>query len=138
MIQTSFLIKDIDKDKLYEFLREMEFNRLLSQAISFYGDPNNDSSISEIKSKKITSKIDTKSYKSIINEKELNELIKNLNEKSIIAVDTETSSINPQEAELIGISISYATNASFYIPLGHKNTKRFKKEFSFRKTQNCS
>jgi len=121
-----FLIKDIDKDKLYEFLREMEFNRLLSQAISFYGDPNNDSSISEIKSKKIT-KIDTKSYKSIINEKELNELIKSLNEKSIIAVDTETSSINPQEAELIGISISYATNASFYIPLGHKNTKGLKK-----------
>ena len=86
---------------------------------------------SEIKSKKIT-KIDTKSYKSIINEKELNDLIKNLNEKSIIAVDTETSSINPQEAELIGISISYATNASFYIPLGHKNTKGLKKEFSFR------
>ena len=80
------------------------------------------SSTSEIKSKKI-SKIDTKSYKSIINEKELNELIKNLNEKSIIAVDTETSSINPQEAELIGISISYATNASFYIPLGHKKLK---------------
>ena len=121
-----FLIKDIDKDKLYEFLREMEFNRLLSQAISFYGDSDNDISTSEIKSKKIT-KIDTKSYKSIINEKELNELIKNLNEKSIIAVDTETSSINPQEAELIGISISYATNASFYIPLGHKNTKGLKK-----------
>jgi DNA polymerase-1 len=121
-----FLIKDIDKDKLYEFLREMEFNRLLSQAISFYGDSDSDISTSEIKSKKIT-KIDTKSYKSIINEKELNELIKNLNEKSIIAVDTETSSINTQEAELIGISISYATNASFYIPLGHKNTKCLKK-----------
>ena len=33
-----FIIKDINKDKLYEFLREMEFNRLLSQAISFYGE----------------------------------------------------------------------------------------------------
>ena len=40
---SEFLIKDIDKDKLYEFLREMEFNRLLSQAISFYGDPDNKS-----------------------------------------------------------------------------------------------
>jgi DNA polymerase-1 len=124
---SEFLIKDIDKDKLYEFLREMEFNRLLSQAISFYGDSNNDSSRTEIKSKTI-SKIDTKSYKSILNEKELNELIKNLNEKSVIAVDTETSSINPQEAKLIGISISYATNVSFYIPLGHKNTKGLKKD----------
>ena len=34
----NFLIKDVEKDKLYDFLREMEFNRLLSQAISFYGE----------------------------------------------------------------------------------------------------
>ena len=31
----TFDIKKIDKNKLYEFLREMEFNRLLSQAINF-------------------------------------------------------------------------------------------------------
>ncbi|MDC0943145.1 DNA polymerase I [Pelagibacteraceae bacterium] len=122
-----FLIKDINKDKLYEFLREMEFNRILSQAISFYGDSESKNSDLKIKSKKIIN-IDTKSYKSILNEKELNKLIKNLNEKLVIAVDTETSSLNPQEAELIGISISYATNASFYIPLGHKKTKCLKKE----------
>jgi DNA polymerase I len=127
-----FLIKDIDKDKLYEFLRKMEFNRLLSQAISFYGEPvNNDINI-EIKSKKI-SKIDKKSYKSILNEKELDELIENLNEKLVISVDTETSSLNPQEAELIGISISYAENSSFYIPLGHKNTKSLKKDLVLSK-----
>ena len=35
-----FKFKDIDKDKLYKFLREMEFNRLLSSAISAYGEPN--------------------------------------------------------------------------------------------------
>ena len=34
-----FQLKDIDKDKLYKFLREMEFNRLLSSAISAYGEP---------------------------------------------------------------------------------------------------
>ena len=35
----NFDIRDIEKDKLYDFLREMEFNRLLSQAIDFYGEP---------------------------------------------------------------------------------------------------
>jgi len=129
---TEFLIKDVNKDKLYEFLREMEFNRILSQAINFYGDLDSKYSDAETKSKKNT-KIDTKSYKSILSEKELDELIKNLNEKLVIAVDTETSSLNPQEAELIGISISYATNASFYIPLGHKNTKSLKKELVLKK-----
>jgi DNA polymerase I len=129
---SEFLIKDIDKDKLYGFLREMEFNRLLSQAISFYGDPDNEASNIEIKSKK-GSKLDRKSYKSILKEIEFNELIKNLNEKSVIAVDTETSSLNPQEAELIGISISYAMNASFYIPLGHKDIKGLKKDLVLNK-----
>ena len=35
----SFNLKKINQTKLYNFLREMEFNRLLSQAISFYGEP---------------------------------------------------------------------------------------------------
>ena len=39
---TEFKLKEIDKDKLYKFLREMEFNRLLSSAISAYGEPNLD------------------------------------------------------------------------------------------------
>ena len=34
---TDLELKSIDKDKLYKFLREMEFNRLLSSAISAYG-----------------------------------------------------------------------------------------------------
>ena len=34
-----FQLKEIDKDKLYKFLREMEFNRLLSSVISAYGEP---------------------------------------------------------------------------------------------------
>ncbi len=33
-----FELKQVDKDKLYSFLREMEFNRLLSSAISTYGE----------------------------------------------------------------------------------------------------
>ena len=37
---SEFRLKEIDKDKLYKFLREMEFNRLLSSAISAYGEPN--------------------------------------------------------------------------------------------------
>jgi DNA polymerase-1 len=35
---SEFKLKEIDKDKLYKFLREMEFNRLLSSAISAYGE----------------------------------------------------------------------------------------------------
>jgi len=127
-----FLIKDINKDKLYEFLREMEFNRLLSQAISFYGEPNNQD-FNDKNSPKKKFQINTKLYKSILKEKDLDELIEELNKKSVIAVDTETSSLNPQDASLIGISISYSANIAFYIPLGHKNVKGLKKELVLKK-----
>ncbi|MDC0627953.1 DNA polymerase I [Pelagibacteraceae bacterium] len=130
----SFAFKDVNKENLFNFLREMEFNRLLSQVISFYGEENESSSTKEQKvhQSKI-SKIDTKLYKSILNEKDLDKLIKILNEKRLISVDTETSSLNPLEAELIGISFSYAPNKAFYIPLAHKKIQGLKKEVVLKK-----
>ena len=127
-----FLIKDINKNKLYEFLREMEFNRLLSQAISFYGESDSKNFNKEITLKKVP-KINTKIYKSILKEIELDNLITELNKKSIISVDTETSSLNPQQADLVGISLSYAQNISYYIPLSHKNIKGLKKDLVLKK-----
>ena len=128
---SEFLIKKINKDKLYNFLREMEFNRLLSQAISFYGEPG-EKNFSQDKISK-PSKINTKQYQKITKENDLNKLIIDLNKKSIISVDTETSSLDPQVAELIGISLSYAENISFYIPVGHKNNKGLNKDFVVKK-----
>jgi len=126
-----FIIKDINKDKLYDFLRDMEFNRLLSQAISFYGEPINKDFNGKTPIKK--NKINTKTYKTISKIKQLDDLIKKLDEKSIIAVDTETSSLNPQEADLVGVSVSYEANEAFYIPVGHKETTELKKEEILKK-----
>ncbi len=127
-----FIIKDINKDKLYDFLRDMEFNRLLSQAISFYGEPTQKDFKDKTLVKK-NNKINTKTYKTISKEKQLDELIKKLNEKSVIAVDTETSSLNPQDADLVGISVCYEANEAFYIPVGHKKRTELKKDLVLKK-----
>ena len=128
-----FIMKDVEREKLFEFLREMEFNRLLGQAISFYGGSQSSSSneSSQIK-KKIEKKINTKSYECILDEKNLDKWIKILEEKTVIAVDTETSSLNPLETNLVGISFSYAPNKACYIPLAHKE-KGLKKEIVLKK-----
>ena len=130
---SSFVFKDVNKKNLFNFLREMEFNRLLSQAISFYGEENISNSSDKLINNKKISKIDTTLYKSILNEKDLDKLIEILNEQSLIAVDTETSSLNPLEADLVGISFSYAPNKAFYIPLAHKKIKNLKKEIVIKK-----
>ena len=128
----SFILKDVKKEKLYDFLREMEFNKLLSRAISFYGETGNKKS-GIVNSKIQKDKFNVKDYVSITNEKDLDKWLKILNEQSVIAIDTETSSLNPLEADLVGVSFSYATNKACYIPLAHKNIMGLKKETVLKK-----
>ncbi len=129
---STFILKDVQKDKLYNFLREMEFNKLLSRAISFYGESGSKINTPS-RTKSDSTLIDVKKYESIINEKVLDKWIKILNEQSIISFDTETSSLNPLEANLVGVSFSYAPNKACYIPLAHKNIKGLKKELVLKK-----
>ncbi|MBF0411741.1 MAG: DNA polymerase I [Desulfamplus sp.] len=54
-----------------------------------------------------------------------NDFINNDSIKSYrcVAVDTETTSVNPMLAELVGISISFKPHHAFYIPVGHVEPK---------------
>ena len=111
-------LKDIDKDKLFNFLREMEFNRLLSSAISTYGEPKLSENIETNPSGK-QSKINTKTYKLIKKIEELDEWIKEAEERGELAIDTETTSLDPHQAELVGISLSTKIGKACYIPISH-------------------
>ena len=127
-----FIMKNVDREKLFEFLREMEFNRLLSQAISFYGETKISESNKSKQIKKKVENINTKNYECITDEKNLDKWIKILEEKEVIAVDIKTSSLKPLETDLVGVSFSYAPNKACYIPLNHKE-KGLKKETVLKK-----
>ena len=58
-------------------------------------------------------------YQTILVEKDLRDWIQKCKESKIIAIDTETNSLNYIEAELIGISMAIKENEAIYIPLGH-------------------
>ena len=117
-----FKLKELDKEKLYEFLREMEFNRLLSSVISIYGEPKLRNSIMDSKeeNKKFES-INKKNYFLISNLKEIEKWINEAEEIGEIAVDTETDSLDPHQANLVGISLSTKIGKACYIPIGHKS-----------------
>ncbi len=122
-----FILKNIDKDKLFNFLREMEFNRLLSSVISIYGEPNYSKEKNNLEDKdKI--KIDTKKYKLINSIKELDLWIKEAEEKGEFAVDTETTSLDPHQADLVGISLSTEIGKACYIPINHNTGNCLKKD----------
>ncbi len=128
-----FKLKEIDKDKLYKFLREMEFNRLLSSAISAYGEPNFDQIKTNLKSIENQKKIDKKEYYLITDPNEIDNWIEEAEEKGEVAVDTETSSLDPHQADLIGISLSSKIGKACYIPLGHESKKCLDKNIVLKK-----
>jgi DNA polymerase-1 len=128
-----FQLKEIDKDKLYKFLREMEFNRLLSSVISAYGEPVLEENKTEIISKEKQQTINKKNYHLITNEKQIDDWIDEAEEAGELAIDTETSSLDVHQADLIGISLSTKVGKACYIPIGHKFKGCLKKENVIKK-----
>ncbi len=130
---TDLELKSIDKDKLYKFLREMEFNRLLSSAISAYGEPNLTSIINEVKIEKNQKAINKKEYYLIENLEQIDNWITAAEELGEVAVDTETNSLDPHQADLVGISLSSKIGKACYIPIGHKSNKCIEKDLVLKK-----
>jgi len=123
-----FKLKQIDREKLYNFLREMEFNRLLSSVISFYGEVNFIKKENDFFIKKETSKISKKNYYLIKNEDEIKSWLSQAEELGEFAIDTETNSLDPHQAKLVGISISNRIGMACYIPLGHLEYKNLNEQ----------
>ena len=123
-----FVLKDIDREKLYNFLREMEFNRLLSSAISTYGETEFSQTKNEINNEKKNSKISKENYFLIKTEDEIKDWLKAAEEIGEFAIDTETTSLDAHQTNLVGISISYAIGKACYIPISHKDYKNLNEE----------
>ena len=54
----------------------------------------------------------------------LSELVKDLTQSPMIALDTETTSVDPMLANLVGISLSVRAGQGYYIPVGHREHKQ--------------
>ena len=130
---SEFSLKQIDKEKLYKFLREMEFNRLLSSVISAYGEPKLLGVEKNTQPKENQKIINKKEYYLINNIKEIDEWIREAEEVGEVAVDTETNSLDPHQADLIGISLSSKIGKACYIPIGHKSKRNINKDLVLKK-----
>ncbi len=130
---SEFKLQNIDKDKLYKFLREMEFNRLLSSAISAYGEPKLESNKIETQNLEKQQTINNKNYYLINSLDEIDKWIEDAEEVGEVAIDTETTSLDPHQADLVGISLCSKIGKACYIPVGHKSPKCLKKDAVIKK-----
>ncbi len=116
---------DPDKPALMEFLQKHAFNSIIKrlsnnsipvaskdESPSFHGDAVKDSG--EILPPAIENK-----YTLINDEKTLKIWLDEAMQEGAIAIDTETTSLTPAQAELVGISITSQIGKAAYIPLAH-------------------
>ena len=101
-INLNLLFDDINipasrSDELKDFYKDLEFN-------SFIGETN-------VKRKS--------EYKTVTTKNKLEELELVINDAECFAFDTETTSLNSSEAELVGVSFSIKKDEGFYIPINH-------------------
>ncbi|MGB5685935.1 MAG: DNA polymerase I, partial [Candidatus Electrothrix sp.] len=110
----AYLVRESDPDALRELLTELEFFALLKSDVP-------------------AAKVSTDGFALVRQRQELERLIDQLGEQlgerlqgtghGHLVVDTETTSLDPLEAELVGISLCTETNQAWYLPCGHRDTE---------------
>lgn len=137
-------VKAFDGTALEEFFKEMEFRTLLSKVPAISGGMPaslQGAAPSSIKPAK-SAKTKSGQFSMFVNEPQviyaatqasnievfivdtqdkLNDLAKELAKASIISFDTETTSTEEMQAEIVGISLAVKVGQAYYIPVGHSS-----------------
>jgi DNA polymerase-1 len=94
----------VDEEQLREFLQHNEFSSWLQELGSKESSP---SSTSELE------------YTTVLDEETFKQWLGKLDEADLIAFDTETTSLDPMQADLVGLSFAVNGYEAIYIPVGH-------------------
>lgn len=91
-----------DTPELQRLYRELEFNKLLKET-----GP--------------AAHFDPKNFQCLKTPQELADLCADIAKSPFLVIDTETTSLDPLDAELVGISLTINTEKAYYIPISHRD-----------------
>lgn len=113
-----FALKKFDNAKLKEIFSELGFNRLLTQLGLHEGSDSVDESqqASGIGHPESTKTINH-DYQLIDTQEKFDAFLAELKKQELFAMDTETTSVVPMRAGLVGINFSWRPNHGFYLPV---------------------
>lgn len=109
-VELPFSIQDLkiqpeDKPTLTDLYKDLEFKNWLSELLK-------DSTVDTTQNK-------YEKYQTIFTEQELSTCLNSIKDTEILAIDTETTSLDYMQAELVGVSFCAKAGTAFYIPFGH-------------------
>ena len=102
-------ISQYDRNQVTELFRELEFASLLPKLPQ----------IETEKTAQVEAKPPKEDYHIVSKTADLDKLLSRLSAAKTFAFDTETTSLDPMSAKLVGISLSPAPGEAYYIPVGH-------------------
>ncbi|MCD6449867.1 MAG: DNA polymerase I [Thermotogaceae bacterium] len=103
------LYKGYNEKKLISILKDLEFSSIMKEL-------------------GLQVKLE-KNYSTISDEAEFEGIVNDMIGKTVV-VDLETTSLDPINAKIVGISLSDEEGRAFYIPVGHKGEKNIDQEFA--------
>lgn len=98
-----------DNDALKELYAEYELKTWLSELGGAAGDGQAAASSSSIET----------DYQTVLNQKDFDQWLKQLEQADEFAFDTETTSLNYMQARVVGVSFSVEPGKAAYVPFGH-------------------
>ena len=98
-----------DRDALAELWRELEFRQWLDELLA-------SATAADAAS---AGAIDRSGYETILDELSLNRWLDKLKKAELFSFDTETTSLDYMQAQIVGVSFAVASGEAAYIPLAH-------------------
>lgn len=109
----SFALSTPAAEPLVAFFEEQEFRSLKVKVMHSWGaDLPQDIESDEVE-------LVEKSYECVTTHERLNHWIERARDAGLVAVDTETTGLDPSAADLVGVSMAITPGQACYIPVGH-------------------
>lgn len=112
-------LNEFFKNAGFRQLREKWMNKAINSGVEIISQEQDE----PIKEESIQTINDLKKEYHLVTKDNILDIIDKLKDADIIAVDTETDSLDRDSCELVGISLSIKENQAFYIPVAPLNSK---------------
>lgn len=121
-------IKAADNAQLAELYTTCEFRRWLSEVLGKTTTQATTTSGAQIDMladasedviADVAANTDSSAYLTVLDEAAFNTMLQQLNASAITAFDTETTSLDYMQAELVGFSVAIASGIAWYVPVAH-------------------
>lgn len=135
-----FLLDGVPPEPLAQFLQQHGFTSLLKRLGAGAGSPERANNLNPAKAEKEGDagtpegnrqplpempKVDRTAYKTVQTLERLEHWVARAQDARLVAVDTETTSLDAIQADLVGVSLALGPNDACYIPLAHGGSDMF-------------